>query len=121
VGALAEVVEGEDGLELSLRAFVGTLDGSFDLRRSVVGGADDAEALGRRLADLLLEDGGDLLPGAEHRPPAAPPAPSGDGAASRVPEAPPPDPPGATGADPVAAPDSSTDRIPEHDSTERAL
>ncbi|HEX2704583.1 MAG TPA: hydroxymethylbilane synthase, partial [Candidatus Lustribacter sp.] len=28
VGALAEVVEGDEGLELSLRAFVGTLDGS---------------------------------------------------------------------------------------------
>ena len=120
VGALAEVVEGEDGLELSLRAFVGAVDGSFDLRRSLVGGVDDAEALGRRLAAVLLEDGGDLLRGPEERPP-APPAPSGDGPASRVPEAPPPDPAEATGADPLAALDRSTDRIPEHDSTERAL
>ncbi len=121
VGALAEIVEGEDGIELWLRAFVGAVDGSFDLRRSLVGGVDDAEALGRRLAAVLLEDGGDLLRGPEERPPAAPPAPSGDGPASRVPEAPPPEPAGATGADPLAALDSSTDRIPEHDSTERAL
>ena len=34
VGALAEVVEGDDGLELSLRAFVGSEDGSVELRRS---------------------------------------------------------------------------------------
>jgi hydroxymethylbilane synthase len=120
VGALAEVVEGEDGLELSLRAFVGAVDGSFDLRRSLVGGIDDAEALGRRLAEVLLEDGGDLLRGPEERPP-APPSPSGDGPARALPEALPPDPAGATGADPLAALDSTTDRIPEHDSTERAL
>ena len=120
VGALAEVVEGEDGLELSLRAFVGAVDGSFDLRRSLVGRADDGEALGRRLAAVLLEDGGDLLRGPEERPP-APPTPSGDGPASHRPEALPPDPPGATGPDPLAGPDSSTDRKPEHDSTERAL
>ena len=120
VGALAEVVEGEDGLELSLRAFVGAVDGSFDLRRSLVGGADDAEALGRRLAAVLLEDGGDLLRGPEERP-AAPPSPRGDGSARTLPEALPPDPAGATGADPLAALDSSTDRKPEHDSTERAL
>ena len=37
VGALAEVVDGGDGLELSLRAFVGSLDGSSTLRRSLVG------------------------------------------------------------------------------------
>jgi hydroxymethylbilane synthase len=121
VGALAEVVEGEDGLELSLRAFVGAVDGSFDLRRSLVGGADDGEALGRRLAAVLLEDGADLFGGPEERPPSPPAdASPGDGPASS-PEAPPPDPPGATGADPLAAPDSSTDRIPDHDSTERAL
>ena len=118
IGALAEVVEGEDGLELSLRAFVGAVDGSFDLRRSLVGRADDAEALGRRLAAVLLEDGGELLPGPDPRPPTTPP--SGDGPARSLPEAP-PDPPGATGPDPLAGPDSSTDRIPEHDSTERAL
>ena len=57
VGALAEVVEGEVGLELSLRAFVGSEDGSDELRRSVVGPVEGAADLGRRLAETLLEDG----------------------------------------------------------------
>ena len=34
VGALAEVVEGDEGVEISLRAFVGSEDGSVELRRS---------------------------------------------------------------------------------------
>jgi hydroxymethylbilane synthase len=108
VGALAEVVEGEDGLELSLRAFVGAVDGSFDLRRSLVGSAEDPEALGRRLAAVLLEDGAEVLDPHPERP--------GGGPGSRT-----PDPAGATGPTPLAGPDSSTDRIPDHDSTERAL
>lgn len=57
VGALAEVVDGEEGLELSLRAFAGTEDGRIDLRRSLTGRYDEPEALGRRLAQILLEDG----------------------------------------------------------------
>ena len=57
VGALAEVVEGEDGLELSLRAFAGSEDGSVELRRSLVGPYDQPQALGSRLARILLEDG----------------------------------------------------------------
>ncbi len=57
VGALAEVVEGEDGPELSLRAFVGALDGSLELRRSLVAPVDDPAGAGRRLASILLEDG----------------------------------------------------------------
>lgn len=73
VGALAEVVEslvtGPDGgvveaLELSLRAFVGSVDGSVDLRRSLVGHPDEAEHLGHRLAAILLEDGAAELTGA---------------------------------------------------------
>ncbi|WP_200956867.1 hydroxymethylbilane synthase [Phycicoccus sp. Root563] len=115
IGALAEVVEGEDGLELSLRAFVGAVDGSVDLRRSVVGPVDEAAALGHRLAEVLLEDGADVLRGPEERPPAdtGGPDPTGD-----RPSGPgqPPDPPGANGATPLAAPD----RRPENDSTERA-
>ena len=115
VGALAEVVEGEDGLELSLRAFVGSVDGSVDLRRSLVGPVTDAPSLGHRLAAVLLEDGADVLGEPEERPP----APAGDQSATR-PRASghswPPDPPGANGAPPLAAPD----RRPENDSTERA-
>jgi hydroxymethylbilane synthase len=57
VGALAEVVEGEDGAELSLRAFVGAPDGSAEVRRSLVAPVADPVAAGRRLATLLLEDG----------------------------------------------------------------
>jgi hydroxymethylbilane synthase len=57
VGALAEVVEGEHGTELFLRAFAGSEDASIDLRRSMVGPLNEPERLGRDLAALLLEDG----------------------------------------------------------------
>ncbi|RKT78916.1 hydroxymethylbilane synthase [Terracoccus luteus] len=57
VGALAEVVEGDDGLELSLRAFAGSDDGTIELRRSLVGPYTEPEALGARLAQILLDDG----------------------------------------------------------------
>lgn len=57
VGALAEVVEGDDGLELSLRAFAGSDDGTLELRRSLVGPYTEPEALGAGLAQILLEDG----------------------------------------------------------------
>ena len=114
VGALAEVVEGEDGVELSLRGFVGSVDGSFDLRRSLVGPVGDAESLGRRLAAVLLEDGAAEIVGPEPRPPAG-----GDPGPRTDPR--PPDPAGATGPHSVAAVDSSNPRSPERDSTERAL
>lgn len=66
VGALAEIVESEapDGrprLELSLRAFVGTVDGSEELRRSLTGDPADPLDLARRLATILLEDGAGAL------------------------------------------------------------
>ena len=67
VGVLAEVVEGMDELELSVRAFVGTKDGSVQLRRSLIGPVSDPEGVGLRLADLLLEDGADVA--REPRPP----------------------------------------------------
>ncbi len=57
IGALAEVVEGDDGPELSLRAVVAAADGSDALRRSMVGPIEPAEALGARLAVVLVEDG----------------------------------------------------------------
>jgi len=57
IGALAEVAEGDDGAELSLRAVVAAPDGSDALRRSLVGPVDEAELLGARLAAVLLEDG----------------------------------------------------------------
>jgi hydroxymethylbilane synthase len=70
VGALGEVVEGEAGVELSLRAFVGAEDGSAELRRSLVGPVDDPAGLGRRLAEILLEDGAHDLAGHPPSPPA---------------------------------------------------
>jgi hydroxymethylbilane synthase len=108
VGALAEVVEGEDGPELSLRAFVGAVDRSVDLRRSLVGPLDHPVVLGQRLAAVLLEDGAGSLAG----PPTSQPATDPAGW--------PPDPPGATGSSPVAAPDRSTDRVHDRHRTERA-
>ncbi|MCE1179784.1 MAG: hydroxymethylbilane synthase [Micrococcales bacterium] len=61
VGALAEIVEGEDGEEISLRAFAGDTDGELELRRSLVGPMDDPEGVGRRLARILLDDGAGVL------------------------------------------------------------
>jgi len=57
VGALAEVVEGESGTELFLRAFAGSPDAGIQLRRSRVGPLSEPERLGRELAAVLLTDG----------------------------------------------------------------
>lgn len=57
VGALAEVVDDVDGDLLSLRAVVASLDGQHDLRRSLTGPADEAERIGRELAEIFLADG----------------------------------------------------------------
>jgi hydroxymethylbilane synthase len=57
VGALAEVVEGESGAEIFLRAFAGSPDGTLGLRRSRVGPLTEPERLGRELAAVLLEEG----------------------------------------------------------------
>ncbi|MDF8264649.1 hydroxymethylbilane synthase [Luteipulveratus flavus] len=58
VGALAEIAEDDDGsLVISLRGFVGTTDGSLELRRSHVGPYDRPEAVGRELARVMLQDG----------------------------------------------------------------
>ena len=72
LGALAEVVEGVDGPELSLRAVVATPDGTADLRRSAVGAVADPAGLGRRLARLLLEDGAAALMSEAAEPSASP-------------------------------------------------
>ncbi|WP_035931427.1 hydroxymethylbilane synthase [Knoellia aerolata] len=63
IGALAEIVLGDDGDELSLRVVVASLDGTGELRRSATGLPADAERVGRALARLLIEDGAaDLAP-----------------------------------------------------------
>ena len=58
VGALAEVAEGP---ALALHAFVGAVDGSTELRRSVDGTRDDPAGTGRRLAALMFEAGAAAL------------------------------------------------------------
>ncbi|HPU14190.1 MAG TPA: hydroxymethylbilane synthase [Aeromicrobium sp.] len=65
VGALAEVVMGDDGDELWLRAVVGDISGAPSIRRSATGSRDDAVALGARLAAELLEDGADQIMASE--------------------------------------------------------
>jgi len=73
VGTLAEVVEGEHGTELSLRAFVGSKGADIVLRRSSVGPLVDPERLGRELAAVLLADGAaDLIDSGDPPPQASP-------------------------------------------------
>ncbi|HRW02983.1 MAG: hydroxymethylbilane synthase [Tetrasphaera sp.] len=76
VGVLAEVVEGFDAAELSIRAFVGARDGSLELRRSLTGDLGDPEGAGIRLARLLIDDGADVVrevrPAPSHRPSKSP-------------------------------------------------
>lgn len=57
VGALAEVVDGEDGSELWIRAVAMSLDGTLSVRRSATGPLEQADDLGRHLAGLMLAEG----------------------------------------------------------------
>lgn len=57
LGALAEVVEGEDGDELWIRAVVLSHDGALSVRMSATGAPDDAAGVGSRLASEMLADG----------------------------------------------------------------
>lgn len=63
VGALAEVVEGDDEPLLFLRAGVAALDGTHAVRLSAIGPVTDARAIGRRLAIRLLDAGAAELMG----------------------------------------------------------
>ncbi len=66
LGALAEVVEGEDGEELWLRAVALSPDGGLSVRMSATGPVTEAESLGTRLASSMLDEGAaDLM----HAPP----------------------------------------------------
>ena len=61
IGALAEVVEGEDGDELWVRAVALSTDGALSVRMSATGDPNDAAGVGSRLAKEMLADGaGDL-------------------------------------------------------------
>jgi hydroxymethylbilane synthase len=57
IGALGEVVEGEDGDELWVRAIALSPDGGLSVRMSASGRLDDAEGVGTRLAGEMLADG----------------------------------------------------------------
>ncbi|TDC47555.1 hydroxymethylbilane synthase [Jiangella ureilytica] len=57
VGAYAEAAEGEEGLELYIRAVVASRDGSVSIRKSATGSLGGAEQIGRDLALELLADG----------------------------------------------------------------
>lgn len=57
LGALAEVVEGEDGEELWLRAVALSDDGGLSVRMSATGPVDEAARLGTRLASDMLDEG----------------------------------------------------------------
>lgn len=57
LGALAEVVEGEDGEELWLRAVVLSVDGGLSVRMSASGPVNEATQLGTRLASSMLDEG----------------------------------------------------------------
>jgi hydroxymethylbilane synthase len=61
IGALAELVEGEDGEELWVRAIALSRDGGLSVRMSATGDPNDAAGVGARLAKEMLADGaGDL-------------------------------------------------------------
>ena len=61
VGALAEIAEGDDGDELWLRAVALSLDGAVSIRRSASGLTENAEKVGRGLAEEMLDDGASTL------------------------------------------------------------
>jgi hydroxymethylbilane synthase len=72
VGALAEIVEGESGDELWVRAAALSPDGGLSVRMSATGDPADAAGIGTRLAGQMLDEGAGRLtqPDAQARPPA---------------------------------------------------
>jgi len=70
IGALADVVEGEDGEELWVRAIALSRDGALSVRMSATGDPHDAAGVGTRLAKEMLADGaGDLDDAGPHAGP----------------------------------------------------
>ncbi|MGZ6745281.1 MAG: hydroxymethylbilane synthase [Nocardioides sp.] len=57
IGALAEVVEGEDGDEIWVRAVALSPDGALAVRKSATGDPAEAVGVGTRLASDMLADG----------------------------------------------------------------
>ena len=67
VGAVAEVVEGDDGEELWIRATVLSEDGNLAIRLSHTGPVGDAVGVGTRLGELILTEGAAELMAARAR------------------------------------------------------
>ncbi|MGI8523714.1 MAG: hydroxymethylbilane synthase [Nocardioides sp.] len=61
IGALADVVEGEDDEELWVRAVALSPDGALSVRMSATGDPTDAAGVGHRLASEMLADGAGRL------------------------------------------------------------
>ena len=61
IGVLAEVVEGDDGEELWVRAAALSLDGALAVRMSATGDPADAAGVGNRLAEQMLDEGAGQL------------------------------------------------------------
>jgi hydroxymethylbilane synthase len=66
IGALAEVVEGEQGDELWVRAAALSPDGTLAVRMSATGDPADAAGVGNRLAEQMLDEGAGQLTETPH-------------------------------------------------------
>jgi hydroxymethylbilane synthase len=69
IGALAEVVEGEQGDELWVRAAALSPDGTLAVRMSATGDPADAAGVGNRLAEQMLDEGAGQLTETPHEQP----------------------------------------------------
>ena len=67
IGVLAEVVEGEDGDEIWVRAVALSPDGALSVRMSATGTPHDAVGVGTRLASDMLADGAARLADTDKR------------------------------------------------------
>ena len=61
IGVLAEIVEGETGEELWVRAAALSPDGTLEVRMSATGDPADAAGVGNRLAEQMLDEGAGQL------------------------------------------------------------
>jgi hydroxymethylbilane synthase len=66
IGVLAEVVEGDDGEELWVRATALSPDGTLVVRMSATGDPADAAGVGERLAGQMLDEGAGQLTETPH-------------------------------------------------------
>jgi hydroxymethylbilane synthase len=69
IGVLAEVVEGEQGEELWVRAAALSPDGTLAVRMSATGDPADAAGVGHRLAEQMLDEGAGQLTDTPHEQP----------------------------------------------------